>query len=891
MISRLIAWINDSENSFNERMLVLMTAIADVALMVVVVGDILTGENPVEILILASTVVLGPCICYITVKKKNARLGAILLGIGTSLISIPTAFFFGGGLSGGAIIWIPFTYLYIGLILKGRARSILLFVFTGTTIMDFVLSYNAPDLIEQHKKLMSHIDIGISVVVVSIIIYVMVRFQNRMFLRENELAEEQAKKIEELNRSQNRFFSSMSHEIRTPINTIIGLNEMILRENASDEINENAANIQVASKMLLQTINDILDMSKFESGQMDIVPVSYHTGDMLSDIVGMLWLKAKDKNLEFHIKVSEDIPGELIGDEVRIKQILINVLTNAIKYTNEGSVTLSIQCERKGAKEVNVIYTVTDTGMGIKKESIPYLFTAFKRIDEEKNRYIEGTGLGLSIVKKFLDLMGGNISVNSVYTKGSTFTIQIPQKIASDEAIGKIDLERRHNVNRMSDYHQSFEAPGAKVLVVDDTVANLLVVEKLLRATKVQLTTSDNGEDALKKTLADKYDVIFMDHMMPQMDGIECFHKIREQTGGLCRESKIIALTANAGGDSAALYAREGFDGYLVKPISGNSLENELRRHLPKELVVFTGDEEDIVDVSLHWDSTTTSKTMVAVTTDSLADIPPQLVEKYHIHAIPHIIIAGEGIFRDGTEIEQNGLLSYMQRPDADVSQMMPSVEDFETFFAKELEHANNIVHISVPGSVENSALPNALEASKVFDNIFVVESAHLSTAEGIIAVEAAKMAMEGASAEEIVDKIDMFNKMTDTDFIVNDMTALANAGQMSTWLANLADSFMLRPVIGTKKGKLGLRRIYMGSVDRIWSLYIRYRLSSPDIDRSMLIITYVGISETDLTHIKEEVEKKMSFDKIYFQKASSAIAANCGPSTFGLFFKKQKRE
>ena len=298
-------------------------------------------------------------------------------------------------------------------------------------------------------------------------------------------AEKQRKEIYMLNKSQNSFFSNMSHEIRTPINTIIGLNEMILREDVSDEVIEDSINIKAAGKLLLNLINDILDMSKFQSGSMHLLIEPYHTGDMLSDIVGMLWIRAKDKKLDFNIDVSPDIPSELVGDEVRIKQVLINVINNAIKYTKEGSVSLTVQCERREDKTCNMIYTVSDTGIGIKSEDIPYLFSAFKRVDETVTKHIEGTGLGLSIVKQLVDLMGGKITVNSVYKKGSTFIIEIPQRIEREGTVGKHDFAKIGKTNKGTAYTPKFEAPEARILVVDDNEANLMVASKLLRDTKV----------------------------------------------------------------------------------------------------------------------------------------------------------------------------------------------------------------------------------------------------------------------------------------------------------------------------------------------------------------------------------------------------------------------
>ena len=703
-------------------------------------------------------------------------------------------------------------------------------------------------------------------------------------------SDRQKEEIEKLNAAQNRFFSSMSHEIRTPINTIIGLNEMILRENVSDEINEDAANIRSAGNMLLHLINDILDMSKLDSGQMQLTPVSYRTGDMLSDIVGMLWIRAKDKGLEFKIDVAPDLPGELFGDEVRVKQILINVLNNAIKYTKEGSVTLNIQCRREESNNVTVIYSISDTGMGIKKESIPYLFTAFKRVDETENRYIEGTGLGLSIVKQLVDVMGGKITVNSVYTKGSTFIIEIPQRIVSGSTIGAVDLSKRNSIMRMESYHQSFEAPQAHVLVVDDTETNLMVVEKLLRETKVQLVTATSAMQALEKTADTHFDVIFMDHLMPEIDGIECLHMIRDQKGGHCKESKVVALTANAGGDTKALYVREGFDGYLVKPVSGESLENELRRLLPKELVTLSGNGGEIVEESTLWIKDHQAKAEVVITAESVADIPQELLDRYHIKVVPHLVSTEAGLFRDGIEIETSGLLSYMEDESKYVETMAPDVAYHESFFAKQLEHANNVVHISISSTMENSGYHAAAEAGKSFDNVYVIDSGHLSSGQGLMALTAAKLAEEGYGAEEIVEKISASRNRIHTSFVVDSMDYLARAKQIGRKTADVVKALMIHPVLAMKKGKLTLGGFFFGTREGAWRKYVVSSLTTIDkIDTSMLFVTYVGLNNKEKEEIAAEIAKKMSFEHIYFQQASPAIAVNCGPGTFGLLFMTEK--
>ena len=699
-------------------------------------------------------------------------------------------------------------------------------------------------------------------------------------------AEKQRKEIYMLNKSQNSFFSNMSHEIRTPINTIIGLNEMILREDVSEEVIEDAVNIKAAGKLLLNLINDILDMSKFQSGSMQLLIEPYHTGDMLSDIVGMLWIRAKDKKLDFNVDVSPDIPAELIGDEVRIKQVLINIINNAIKYTKEGSVSLTVQCERKDDKTCNMIYMVSDTGIGIKSEDIPYLFSAFKRVDETTTKHIEGTGLGLSIVKQLVDLMGGKITVNSVYKKGSTFMIEIPQRIEREDSVGNYDFAKAGSAGRKKEYLPKFEAPEARILVVDDNEANLMVVSKLLRDTKIRIDTATSGNDALRKTLNIKYNVIFMDHLMPEMDGVECRRKIKDQTGGRCRETPIIILTANADEENRALYARENFDGYLAKPVSGDALENEVYNHLPKEIVHITGNRSEIAEESISWMSGTKKRKSIVVTSESVADLSPELVEKYGIAIIPHKVRTEEGLFKDGKEIETQGVLKYMEDPNHVVLPQGPTVREAEEFFAKQLSVANNVIHISISSKIEHSGYGPALEASKSFDNVFVIDSGHLSSSQGLMAIVAAKMAEEGLSAEQIVKELEAYKKKIHTSFIVDNLDFLSRAGQVGNGTANIVKSLMGRPVLKLRKGKMGVGITYFGAREQAWKAYISSTLSNASaIDTSILFVTYVGLTKRDTDWIREQVEKHVRFDEIYFKQASPAISVNCGPGTFGLLY------
>ena len=426
LIKKLKNRLFDTSRSLKERVFIMLTLIALAIVSLALVGDIIYGDNIVEIMGLGITIIAVPVLTYSGIKNNKIDVSTRIISLGVVLVVIPLSFFFGGGANGGTIPWFVFSYLYIGLVLYGAWRIMMLIVLTAVIYILYYVGYHYPDLIYTQIKEVQLMDSFTAVVEVGFVCFVMTWFQNRLFMEENKRAREETKKVEELNNAQNRFFSSMSHEIRTPINSILGLNEVILRqEGASEEIKKDASKIQGAGRMLLAMINDILDFSKIEAGKMDIVPVNYNLKSLVSEIVSMMWLRAEQKGLEFKVEVDPSIPSELFGDEVRIKQILINLLNNAVKYTHEGTVTLNIEKETIQEDQVALTFSVSDTGIGIKQDSLPYLFDAFQRVDEEKNTRIEGTGLGLSIVKNLVELMGGRVTVNSIYTQGSTFIVTL----------------------------------------------------------------------------------------------------------------------------------------------------------------------------------------------------------------------------------------------------------------------------------------------------------------------------------------------------------------------------------------------------------------------------------------------------------------------------------
>ena len=415
---------------------------------------------------------------------------------------------------------------------------------------------------------------------------------NTLLAESKEAVEQTLKMAEEANKAKSYFLSNMSHEIRTPINAVLGMNEMILRECIDEPILSYAANIQSSGKTLLFLINDILDMSKIESGKMEIVPVEYEMEDMIIDLWNVIYLRAQEKGLNVDFFIDDTLPRTLFGDDVRIKQIVTNLLTNAVKYTSKGGIELRVNYKKTKENTIDLIISVKDTGMGIRQEDMGKLFESFRRIEEEKNRNIEGTGLGMNIVMSLLRLMGGDIKVDSEYQKGSTFTVTIPQKIISDEATGDFGSIMGKQRSVSAGNQASFEAPEANVLVVDDNTMNLAVFKALLKRTKMNIVTADSGRKCLELVKEQPFDIIFMDHMMPEMDGIETLHEIQKFTDFPNEETPVIALTANALSGARESYLGEGFKDFLTKPIDANLLEKMILYYLPEELVQITEQAE-----------------------------------------------------------------------------------------------------------------------------------------------------------------------------------------------------------------------------------------------------------------------------------------------------------
>ena len=394
------------------------------------------------------------------------------------------------------------------------------------------------------------------------------------------------------NEAKSAFLASMSHEIRTPINAVLGLDEMILRETGEEHIRAYAHDIQSSGKSLLSIVNDILDLSKIEAGKMEIIPCDYDLSALLNDLCTMTETRAKSKSLDFIVRVDESTPCLLFGDDTRIKQCVLNLLTNAVKYTMSGSVTLTVGYERTGVDEIQLRFTVSDTGIGIKAEDLEKLSKPFERIEEKRNKSIEGTGLGMSIVNGLLSKMNASLSVKSEYGRGSEFSFAVSQTVRNWKEIGTREEALRELRADAAHYREQFQAPDAHILVVDDTPMNLTVFCGLLKQTQIQIDTAASAGDGLKKAVERGYDLIFIDHLMPKMDGIEMLIALRADSESPNRETPCIALTANALGSAREMYLAAGFADYLSKPIDSARLEAMIAEMLPKEKVLQTRHSE-----------------------------------------------------------------------------------------------------------------------------------------------------------------------------------------------------------------------------------------------------------------------------------------------------------
>ena len=460
--------------------------------------------------------------------------------------------------------------------------------FMATAIVELVLINTAIERVQ-----------GGSMILGLYVLFGFAIFQQLIEIKEIQLDRDRAN---EEGIAKTKFLASMSHEIRTPINSILGMNEMILKESRDPDILNYAGIINDSGTLLLSIINDVLDVSKISNDMEEIVSANYDPAKMFDTAAEMLRANASKKGLIVKVGKPRNLPKMLCGDEKRITQILINLLSNAVKYTEDGTVSFTGECFENKDQYILCFY-ISDTGIGIKDEDKENIFDPFHRLDLRKNQNIQGTGLGLAIVRKLVEKMNGEINVESVYGKGTTFSVRLPQKAMEEDAVGKYNLGNSAEDDNLERIDANYIAPEAKVLEVDDNMTNQIVVKQFLKETGVQLDLASGGMEALRLCKVNKYDVILMDHMMPDPDGIETMHLIKSEEDSLNRDTPIIVLTANALVGSKAMYEAEGFDNYLSKPVESDRLRKMVRKYLPDDKVMYkpkkrAGDEGAVEKVS-----------------------------------------------------------------------------------------------------------------------------------------------------------------------------------------------------------------------------------------------------------------------------------------------------
>jgi DegV family protein with EDD domain len=873
--------------NLRERIFRMIILVAGIVTIIGMLECIILNNIKIMFIPLATILVFAGLACLLTYKFKRTDIASVVLGFVLVAIIFPEMFLLKGGLEGGASVWFVLGILYIYLMYSGwKLIAFLALSFVADAAAYWIGYHYADRIITMPNRTAGFVDSFFAVFAVGMAVGFIVRFQIKLYNAERDIVLTQNEELEKLNNSQNAFFANMSHEIRTPINTIIGLNEMILRENKDPDTREYARNIGIAGKMLLSLVNDILDLSRMELKKLEIIPVEYNTAEMFMDLKDIINVRMKEKNLQFIVDIDENLPRVMYGDERRIKQVILNLLTNAVKYTNEGSVTLTVRGESADDRNITLRISVQDTGIGIRKEDLKYLYDVFKRIDEKKNRRIEGSGLGLSISRQLLELMGGEISVDSIYTKGSTFTATLTQKIINGEPIGNI-LQNDSHVSENEEYRQCFEAPEARILVVDDNAVNAMVVSKLLGATKVQIDVAQTGEECLEKTQNRYYHVILMDYMMPGMDGAETLKKLRKQENGMCRESAVIVLSANSLSEAKELCRDYDFDGCLEKPVQGELLEKEILKFLPGDIVEYRREQNETAAGNVAVPVFRQRRRKVCVTTDCVCDFPEELLKKYDIGVMYLYIRTEQGRFADTREIDSDNLSNYISENNCTAKADSVSVEEYEQFFAEALTYADEVVHISM---AENSgkSYSVAVAAANGFDHVHIIDSGQISGGEGLVAIYAAKLAQEGMPWAKICDAVNDMKSHVASRYFAVDADLFHKNGYTNAAVAKLCKTLNLHPILGMKQSRIRAVGFEGGEINKSMRRYIRRLLhNKKKINRDVVVITHVGCSVKQQQFIKAEIKKCVPFDRVVVQKASLSNACNAGIGTVGIAYYK----
>ena len=585
MVKKLANILFRSNLGIHQRLLNLILSAALVGGFISMISTLFIGGYMSALIVFLILVVVFVSLVLSVKYNKTNLAGALVTGV-SNIIIFPCMYFTSGGSYSGMPLWFVLGLIFTWLTLKGALCYIMYGINLIALLGTIIVGELHPEWFTKMPANYMQNDIMQSIVIVSCIIGIIFKYQTYLYEKQQTKILETDRLLQVANDAKSQFLANMSHEIRTPINGIIGMNTMLLKEldnGNTEDVMEYAKNIQSASQTLLSLINDILDISKIESGKMEIVPVEYDLFSILNDCYNMNFIRALEKNLTLELEIEESLPAILYGDEVHVRQIINNILSNAVKYTEKGSVLLRMSAMKQDDKDVTLRIEVKDTGIGIKEENLEKLFQNFTRIDVEKNRNIEGTGLGLSLTKKLIDLMGGEIQVQSEYGVGSIFTVILKQGVASTHKMGSFDEKYRAYIQQEEKTNENRIAPSARVLLVDDVRMNLRVAQGLLSSTLATIDIAGGGEECLQMMHEKKYDIVFLDHMMPGLDGMATLKTLKADNTHPNQNTPVIALTANAIVGAKEMYMNAGFSDYITKPIQEKEILDVFFDYVPCE--------------------------------------------------------------------------------------------------------------------------------------------------------------------------------------------------------------------------------------------------------------------------------------------------------------------
>jgi len=885
MWKRIAHFVSGKNFELKERVLRTVILICVIAAMVATLEILLVLDVTAIWLPFVAILFVSMIVSFVAAfKYQKYDFASTLLGVVLVVCVMPPMFLMSGAVESGASVWLALGVIYSYIMFSG----VKLYIFLAFNVLVYGCTYWLACYYPQYVILLPsreavYIDAVFSVIVVGMIVGTILKSLMKIYEEEYKVNIRQNEELERNSDAKNVFFANISHEIRSPINAIIGLNEMIMRNHPSGETWEYAQDIQVASKMLLNQVNDILDLSQMELEKMSIVPVNYRTEALFAELVDLIQVQAEKKQLDFVLNMDRTLPSVLCGDEKRLKQILLNVLDNAVKYTEEGTVTMTVQGEEESDSSIVLKISIADTGIGIRKEDMDYIYDAFNRLDEKKNQRIMGTGLGLAITKQLLDLMGGEITVDSIYTKGSTFTLTLKQEIVDKLPVGEFSY-RREEGGKV--YQPTFEAPEARILVVDDNKMNTMVVQRLLSGTKVLVDVANSGKECLEKTKNKYYHVILLDYMMPGMSGEETLKFIRVQENGLCRQSAILAFSAHAESGMEGKYSEQGFDGYVEKPIQSKKMELEILNNLPPDIIEYQEkDGSEAENENLIQKVMMKKRKKIYITTDCTADIPAELLEKYDIKLMYLYIKTPQGRFADTREIDSDSLTQYISAEKSTAFADNVTVEEYEEFFAEALTEAERLIHISFASKCGLSH-SIAVTAARGFDHVHVIDSGQISCGQGILVLYAAQMAMEGKSVQEICDGVEQIKNKIQTRMIMPGVDIFNQKGRVKKLPAKVCKIFQLHPYVGMKQKKAVLMGVLTGTVEDAWRHGIFWHLRrKKKINKSVVFITHVGCSVKQQEWIKKEILRRVPFERVIIQKASFTTACNSGMESIGISY------